>query len=222
MDHGWSVCQARHTRRSRPSIRLPGLAEIRRYQRSWLRGDLLAGLTVSAYLIPQVLAYASVAGLPPVAGLWAAAPPLVIYALLGSSRSLSMGPESSTALMTAVAIGPLAAGGTARYAALATTLALLVGLLAVVAGLLRLGFIADLLSRPVIVGYLAGLAVIMIAGQLGRVTGVPVEGRTFLGEIVSFGRNITAIEPATTLLAAAVLAFLFIVTRPLAARCLAR
>ena len=72
---------------------LPGLAEIRRYRRSWLRGDLIAGLTVSAYLIPQVLAYASVAGLPPVAGLWAAAPPLVIYALLGSSRSLSMGPD---------------------------------------------------------------------------------------------------------------------------------
>ena len=193
-------------------VRLPGLADARRYQRSWLRGDLLAGLTVSAYLIPQVLAYAGVAGLPPVAGLWAAAPPLLIYALLGSSRSLSMGPESSTALMTAVAIGPLAAGSAARYAALATTLALLVGLLAVVAGLLRLGFIADLLSRPVIVGYLAGLAVIMIAGQLGRVTGVPVEGRTFLAEIVSFGRNITAIEPATTLLAAIVLAFLFIVT----------
>jgi sulfate permease, SulP family len=193
-------------------IQLPGLAAIRCYQRSWLRGDLLAGLTVSAYLIPQVLAYAGVAGLPPVAGLWAAAPPLLIYALLGSSRSLSMGPESSTALMTAVAIGPLAAGSATRYAALATTLALLVGLLALLAGLLRLGFIADLLSRPVIVGYLAGLAVIMIAGQLGRVTGVPVEGRTFLGEITSFVRNIAAIEPATTLLAASVVAFLFIVS----------
>lgn len=193
-------------------VRLPGLAEIRRYQRSWLRGDLLAGLTVSAYLIPQVLAYAGVAGLPPVAGLWAAAPPLVLYALLGSSRSLSMGPESSTALMTAVAIGPLAAGSAARYATLATTLALLVGLLAVVAGLLRLGFMADLLSRPVIVGYLAGLAVIMIASQLGRVTGVPVKGHTFVSEIVSFGRNITAINPAAALLAAAVLTFLLIVS----------
>jgi SulP family sulfate permease len=194
-------------------IRLPGLAEIRRYQRSWLRGDLIAGLTVSAYLIPQVLAYAGVAGLPPVAGLWAAAPPLVIYALLGSSRSLSMGPESSTALMTAVAIGPLAAGDPARYASLASTLALFVGLLAVIAGLARFGFIADLLSRPVIVGYMAGLAIIMIVGQFGRVTGVQVEGRAALGEIVSFARHITSIQLSTTLLAAGVLAFLFVSAR---------
>jgi sulfate permease, SulP family len=82
-------------------IQVPGLAQIRRYDRPWLRGDLLAGLTVAAYMIPQVMAYAGVARLPPVTGLWAAAPPLVVYAILGSSRSLSMGPESSTALMTA-------------------------------------------------------------------------------------------------------------------------
>ena len=88
--------------------------------------------------------------------------------MLGSSRLVSLGPESTTALMTAVAIGPLAAGNPARYAALAAMLALLVGLLAVVAWLARLGFIADLLSRPVLVGYLAGVALIMIAGQLGR------------------------------------------------------
>jgi SulP family sulfate permease len=192
-------------------IQLPNLAEIRRYQRSWLRSDLLAGLTVSAYLIPQVLAYAGVAGLPPVIGLWAAVPPLVIYALLGSSRSLSMGPESSTALMTAAAIGPLAAGDSARYAALASALALLVGLLAVIASVARLGFIADLLSRPVIVGYMAGLAAIMIAGQLNRVTGVPVSGRTFQSEVASFFKHITSIQPATTLLAVGVLALLYAV-----------
>jgi sulfate permease, SulP family len=192
-------------------IQLPNLAEIRRYQRSWLRSDLLAGLTVSAYLIPQVLAYAGVAGLPPVIGLWAAVPPLVIYALLGSSRSLSMGPESSTALMTAAAIGPLAAGDSARYAALASALALLVGLLAVIASVARLGFIADLLSRPVIVGYMAGLAAIMIAGQLNRVTGVPVSGRTFPSEVASFFKHITSIQPATTLLAVGVLALLYAV-----------
>jgi sulfate permease, SulP family len=191
--------------------RLPGLAGFRRYQRSWLRGDLIAGLTVSAYLIPQVLAYAGVAGLPPVTGLWAAAPPLIIYAVLGSSRSLSMGPESSTALMTAAALGPLAAGNPARYAELATVLALLVGLLAIAAALLRLGFVADLLSRPVLGGYMAGLAAIMIAGQLGRVTGVPVSGRTFLSDVASFARHITSIQPAPTLIAATVVAFLFAV-----------
>jgi len=192
-------------------LRVPGLAEIRRYQRSWLRGDLIAGLTVSAYLVPQVLAYAGVARLPPVTGLWAALPPLVIYALLGSSRSLSMGPESSTALMTATAIGPLAAGSSARYAALASVLALLVGLLAVAAALVRLGFLADLLSRPVLAGYMAGLALIMIASQLDRVTGIPVSGRNFVPELVSFAKHVTSIQPATTLLACAVLAFLFAV-----------
>ena len=190
-------------------IRVPGLAEIRRYERPWLRGDLLAGLTVAAYMIPQVMAYAGVAKLPPVTGLWAAAPPLVVYAILGSSRSLSMGPESSTALMTATAIGPLAVGNPARYAALATVLALIVGLLAIIAALARLGFVADLLSRPVLVGYMAGLAVIMITGQLGRVTGVPVSGSTFLSQVGSFVRHITSIQAAPTLVAAGVLIFLF-------------
>ncbi len=183
---------------------------LRGYRRSWLRGDLLAGVTVAAYLVPQVMAYAVVAGLRPVTGLWAALPALVIYALLGSSSSLSMGPEATTALMTAVAIGPLAAGNPARYAALATTLALLVGAMALAAWLLRLGFAADLLSRPVLVGYMAGLALIMIVGQLRRVTGAPVTGQAFFAQVVSFGRGISDIRPATVAVAAAVLAFLLL------------
>ena len=138
---------------------LPGLAVLRGYRRSWLRGDLIAGVTVAAYLIPQVMAYAGVARLPPVAGLWAILPAMACYAVLGSSRLVSLGPESTTALMTAVAIGPLAAGDPARYASLAAALALLTGALAAVAWLLRLGFLANLLSRPVLVGYLAGVAV---------------------------------------------------------------
>ena len=189
-------------------LALPGLATMRHYQRSWLRGDLLAGVTVTAYLIPQVMAYAQVAGLRPVVGLWAALPPLVLYAVLGSSRSLSMGPDSTTALMTGVAIGPLAAGNPARYAELAASLAFLVGLLSVAAWLLRLGFLADLLSRPVLVGYLAGVGLIMIAGQLGRVTGVPVTGQEFPAQVSSFARHLTEARPAPVALAAAVLVFL--------------
>ena len=149
---------------------------LRDYQRAWLPGDLLAGVTVAAYLVPQVMAYATIAGLPPVTGLWAAFPALIVYALLGSSRSLSMGPEATTALMTLVAIKPLAAGHPVQYAKLASTLALLTGLMALAAWLLRLGFFADLLSRPVLVGYLAGVALIMIGDQLQRATGVPVRG----------------------------------------------
>ena len=190
--------------------RAPGLAVLRGYQRSWLRGDLIAGVTVAAYLVPQVMAYAGVAGLPPVTGLWAALPALACYAVLGSSRLVSLGPESTTALMTAVAIGPLAAGNPARYAALAAMLALLVGLLAVVAWLARLGFVADLLSRPVLVGYLAGVALIMIAGQLGRLTGVQVAGETFIPQVVSFAGRLAQVNPGDVLIAAAVLVFLFI------------
>jgi high affinity sulfate transporter 1 len=183
---------------------------LRGYRRSWLRGDLIAGVTVAAYLIPQVMAYATVAGVPPVAGLWAALPALVIYAVLGSSSSLSMGPEATTALMTAIAIGPLAAGEPARYAGLAATLALLVGVMSVGAWLLRLGFVADLLSRPVLVGYLAGVAVIMIADQLRRVSGVPVTGQTFLAQVASFARGLEQMQPATVAVAMAVLVFLLV------------
>ena len=189
--------------------RAPGLAVLRGYRQAWLRGDLIAGVTVAAYLVPQVMAYAGVAGLPPVTGLWAALPALACYALLGSSRLVSLGPESTTALMTAVAIGPLAAGHPARYAALAALLALLVGLLAVVAWLARLGFIADLLSRPVLVGYLAGVALIMIAGQLGRLTGVQVTGETFIPQVISFAGRLAQVNPGDAVIAAAVLVFLF-------------
>jgi SulP family sulfate permease len=183
---------------------------LRGYQRSWLRGDLIAGVTVAAYLVPQVMAYATVAGMPPVSGLWAALPALVVYAMLGSSRSLSMGPEATTALMTAAAIGPLAAGDPGRYAVLAATLALLVGAMSVVAWLLRLGFVADLLSRPVLVGYMAGVALIMIAGQLSRISGVPVTGGRFLAQVLSFARGMDRIQLATITVAAAVLAFIFL------------
>ena len=115
------------THASRLTTLLPGLVQFRHYQRGWLRGDILAGLTVAAYLVPQVMAYAEVAGLPPVVGLWATIGPLAVYAVLGASRQLSIGPESTTALMTGVVLAPIAAGDPARYAALAATLALLVG-----------------------------------------------------------------------------------------------
>ena len=190
---------------------ITGLAVLRGYQRAWLRADVIAGVTVAAYLVPQVMAYATVAGLPPVTGLWAALPALVVYPLLGSSRSLSMGPEATTALMTAVALGPLAAGDPARYAALAATLALLVGAMALIACLLRLGFVADLLSRPVLIGYMAGVALIMIAGQLARITGVRVTGEGFLAQVISFARGMSGVQLATITIAVAVLAFLFLV-----------
>ena len=189
---------------------IPGLDMLRGYRRAWLPGDLLAGVTVAAYLVPQVMAYATIAGLPPITGLWAAFPALIAYTLFGSSKSLSMGPEATTALMTLVAIKPLAGGDPARYAKLATTLALLTGLMALAAWLLRLGFFADLLSRPVLVGYLAGVALIMIGDQLQRATGVPVRGQVFFVQVGSFARGLSQVKPAVLAVSLSVLAFLLL------------
>jgi SulP family sulfate permease len=181
---------------------LPGVSVLRGYQRSWLRGDLLAGVTVAAYLVPQVMAYAEVAGLPAIAGLWAAASPLVIYAILGSSRQLSVGPESSTALMTAAAVTVLVAGDQANYAATAAALALAVGAVCLLCWLARLGFLANLLSHPVLIGYMAGIALLMIVSQLSTVTGIPVEGDSTLSDVRSFLANLDQVRWPTLLVAA--------------------
>ncbi|WP_443048179.1 SulP family inorganic anion transporter [Streptomyces sp. NBC_00252] len=191
----------------------PGIASLAGYRRSWLRGDLLAGVTVAAYLVPQVMAYAGVAGLPPVAGLWAILPALALYAVLGSSRLLSVGPESTTALMTATVVGPLAAGDPGRYATLAAALAVTVGLLCLAAWAVRLGFVADLLSRPVLIGYLAGVALIMIVDQLPKLTGVSTTGSAFFPQLWSFLRHLHQLHGPTLLFAAVTLAFLFTVAR---------
>jgi high affinity sulfate transporter 1 len=180
----------------------------RSYERAWLRGDLLAGVTVAAYLIPQVMAYAEVAGLPAVAGLWAIIGPLIVYALLGSSRQLSVGPESTTALMTAAAIATVGGGNAARHAALAAALGLLVGLFCLAGGLARLGFLADLLSKPVLVGYLAGIAALMVASQLEKLTGIPVDSDTFLGQLRDVLLNLDAVHLPTLALGAVTLAVL--------------
>ncbi|WP_329213608.1 sulfate permease [Streptomyces sp. NBC_01485] len=191
----------------------PGLVALLGYRRSWLTGDLLAGVTVAAYLVPQVMAYAGVAGLPPVAGLWAILPALAMYALFGSSRLLSVGPESTTALMTATVVAPLAAGDPGRYASLAAALAVTVGLLCLVARAVRLGFLADLLSRPVLIGYLAGVALIMMVDQVPKLTGVRTTGAEFFPQLWSFVTHLTDAHLATVVFSAVVLVFLFVTAR---------
>ena len=186
----------------------PGIRRLRHYDRTWLRGDLLAGVTVAAYLVPQCMAYAEIAGLPPVVGLWAVLPPLIVYAVVGSSTQLSVGPESTTAIMTASAVGPLAAGGSDEYAALCATMALLVGGICLVGYLARLGFLANLLSRPILVGYLAGVALIMIVGQLGKVSGIDIEADGVLAEFREFVREVGDANVATVMLALGVFVLL--------------
>ena len=184
----------------------PGLQVLLHYDRDWLRGDLLAGVTVAAYLIPQVMAYAEIAGLPPITGLWAILTPLLVYALLGSSRQLSVGPESTTALMTAAGLGAMlgAAGGTARWADVAAVMAIAVGLVCLIGWLFKLGFLANLLSRPVLVGYMAGIAVLMMTSQLGKVTGLHITGDSVAAEWWSLLTQLGAVHVPTLVLAATV------------------
>jgi high affinity sulfate transporter 1 len=192
---------------------LPGLKWLLSYKRVWLRGDILAGVTVAAYLIPQCMAYGELAGVEPVAGLWAILPPIVIYSLFGSSVQLSIGPESTTAVMTAVAIAPLIAANGSNYASLASLLSLIVGLACIIGYVARLGFLADLLSKPILIGYMAGVALIMIGGQLGKIGGIDLEANTVLGEVVEFFNKLPQIHLPTFILAILVLVFLFIVQR---------
>ncbi|MEB3263338.1 MAG: sulfate permease [Synechococcus sp.] len=190
-----------------------GLQRLLRYERAWLPADTLAGLTVTAYLIPQCMAYAELAGVEPIAGLWAMVPCLLLYGLLGSSPQLSVGPESTTAVLTAAAIAPLAAADPAGAAGLASLLALLVGLVCALAAWARLGFLADLLSRPILAGYMAGVAVIMITSQLGRICGVALEAESIPAQIQELIRRHGELHCPTLALALAVLAFLLLLQR---------
>ncbi|WP_328531084.1 SulP family inorganic anion transporter [Nocardioides sp. NBC_00368] len=171
----------------------------RGYQRRWLWPDVLAGVTITAYLVPQVMAYAELAGLPPETGLWACVGAMLVYGLLGTSRLLSVGPESTTALMTAAAIG--ATPGAARDpAGFAATLALVVAAICVAGWLARVSVLAELFSRPVLVGYMAGIAALMVVSQLDNLTGVRIEGDNVLTELASFVRNLDQVHLPTLLL----------------------
>ncbi len=192
-----------------PSIPMPGLKRLLSYRREWLRGDILAGLTVAAYLIPQCMAYGELAGVEPIGGLWAILPPMIIYAVLGSSPQLSIGPESSTAVMTAVAIAPLAAARTDTYISLAALLAIFMGVVCIVAYIARLGFLAELLSKPILIGYMAGIALIMIGGQLGKIGKIAIEANAFFPQVIEFLHKLQLAHTPTLILAIVVLVFLF-------------
>jgi high affinity sulfate transporter 1 len=153
------------------------------YRRRWLRPDVVAGLTVWAVLVPESLAYATIAGVPPVVGLYAAVPALVLYAMVGSSRHLVVGPMSATAALSAGIVGTFAAGGSDRYVGLTTALALVTGIVGVAAGLARLGFLASLISEPVLKGFIVGLALTIVVGQLPKLFGIDGSDGDFFAQL---------------------------------------
>jgi sulfate permease, SulP family len=151
---------------------IPAFTWFKGYNKNYFKGDLSAGLTVGIMLIPQGMAYAMIAGLPPVYGLYAALVPLVVYTLLGTSRQLSVGPVAMDSLFVAATVSIMATVGTERYIELALLLALMIGALQLIFGLVRLGFLVNFLSKPVIVGFTAAAALIIACNQLGLLMGI--------------------------------------------------
>jgi SulP family sulfate permease len=149
------------------------------YQRSWLSSDVVAGLTVWAVMVPEALAYATIAGVSPVVGLYAAVPALVLYAAFGSSKHLVVGPMAATAALSAAAVGDIAARTGADVTQLTAALALVSGVIALVAGLARLGFLASFISGPVLKGFIIGLALTIIVGQVPKLFGIPTTDGNF-------------------------------------------
>ena len=185
---------------------LPGIATLRSYRRGWLAGDLAAGLTLTGILVPAGMAYAEASGLPPITGLYATIVPLLAYALVGPSRLLMLGPDSSLVPLILVALAPFAALAPAAVIPAAALLALLVGALVALGGIARLGFLADLLSSPARTGFLAGIAVIILVSQLPRLLGFPVEGDGPIARIPAIVAGVAAgrTDPASLVVGLAV------------------
>lgn len=179
---------------------VPGLDSLLHYRRAWFRPDVQAGLSVAAIQIPTAIAYAQIAGFPPQVGLYACILPMLIYALIGSSRQLMVGPDAATAAMVAAAITPLAAGDPQRLVDLSMIVAIMVGLFSIVAGLARAGFIASFLSRPILVGYLNGIGLSLLVGQLGKLFGYETATSGFVAGILALLENLLHIHWPTLIL----------------------
>jgi sulfate permease, SulP family len=195
--------------------RFPLVRLLRRgYPRELLRGDITAGLTTAVMLIPQAMAYAALAGMPPITGLYASVVPIAVYALLGTSGSLAFGPVAIVSLLTASAVGPLAGGDPATYVVLAGALALMVGAIQLLLGLLRLGAVVDLLSHSVISGFTSAAALVIAASQLRALTGIEVEGgETFVAELTGVVGSLGGLHPLTLTVGLAAIAGLVVLKR---------
>ena len=192
---------------------MPGLALLRHYDRSWLRSDLVAGLSVAAIALPVGIAYADLAGVPAVIGMYSAIFPLLAYALFGSSRQLMTGPDAATCIIVAAALGPLAGGDPERYLALMVVLTLMTGGIYILAGVLRMGLIANFLSQPILTGYLNGIALIIIAGQLQKLFGYTGEASEFFPILLEFFNKVSHSHLPTLQLGLGLFAILVLLRR---------
>ena len=194
---------------------VPGITAVRTYERSWLRFDLIAGVVLAAILVPQGMAYAELAGLPPVTGLYTTIACLVGYALMGPSRVLVLGPDSSVSPLIFAAIVPLVvvADDPETAIALAGMMAIMVGLILIGLGAGKLGFVADLLSKEVQVGYMNGLAITIFVGQLPKLAGFSTDADGFIAEVEAFVEGFSERNPTALWLGLATLAVLLLLPR---------
>ncbi len=170
----------------------PILEWLPNYNKSYFKGDLAAGLTVGVMLIPQGMAYAMLAGLPPIYGLYAAIFPIIVYSIFGTIRQLAVGPVAMDSLLVAAGVGALATTGSEEYITLAILLAFIVGSLLLLMGIFRLGFLVNFLSRPVISGFTSAAALIIASSQLKHLFGLDLGRSTYLHQtLISLGQNIT-------------------------------
>ena len=183
------------------------------YPREWLRSDVLAGISVAAIQVPTAIAYAELAGFSPQVGLYASVLPLVVYMLLGSSRQLILGPDSATCAVVAATLLPLAGADPHRYLDYSVVLALLVGVLSIAGGVARLGFIADFLARPILTGFLNGIGLSIVAGQLGKLMGVRLASKAFLAQIWEMATRLGETHILTFAIGAGLIGVLIILKR---------
>jgi SulP family sulfate permease len=181
--------------------------------RRTIRVDTLAALAVWAVLVPQAMAYASLAGLPAKHGLYAALPALVLYAIFGTSRQLNVGPSSAVAVLSAATVAPIAAGDPKRYAAVSAALALAAGIVLVVAGIARLGFVSDFIARPVLAGYLVGLGVVIVVGQAPKLLGIEGSDGTVFDKAWAVVTNADELHWQTVAVGVGSLAFMLVLRR---------
>jgi SulP family sulfate permease len=192
---------------------IPGLALIKGFSPALLRTELVVAVTVFAVLVPSAMAYGDLAGVTPVAGLYVALGAMVMYALFGTSKQLVMGPEATTAIMTAAAVAPLAGGDPVRYAALAALAAILVGVLSILGGVVKLGFITDFLSKPILVGYIFGTTLIVIGSQLGKMFGIKLESDQFFRQVAELISRLDEAHLLTVAIGVVCMAALLIMRR---------
>jgi high affinity sulfate transporter 1 len=191
----------------------PGLEALLHYQPTWLGRDVAAGLSVAAIALPVGIAYSDLAGVPAVVGMYSAIFPLLAYALFGSSRQLMTGPDAATCIIVAASLGPLAGGDTRLYLALMVVLTLMTGVLYIIGGLARLGFIANFLSQPILAGYLNGIAVIILTGQLPKLCGYSSSVDDIFSRWVEFAAKLPHCHLPTLTLGLGLLATMVVLRR---------